>query len=149
MDTDDRIEKVIELAAPVARVWRAITDHEEFGRWFRVALDGPFAPGEVSTGRMTYPGYEHLPWRAVVERMEHERLFSFRWHDFDEKSVADQPMTRVEFRLEPVPGGTRLTITESGFASLPEPRRLEVFRSNAEGWEIQARNIAAHVGSSG
>jgi uncharacterized protein YndB with AHSA1/START domain len=144
----DRIIKTIELKAPVSRVWRALTDHMEFGQWFRVKLDQPFTPGAVSTGKMTYPGYEHYPWLAVVERMEPERLFAFRWHDFDEKSgvdVAKQPTTLVEFRLEPTAGGTRLTITESGFETLPDHRRLEVLRGNTEGWNIQADNIAAHV----
>src|SRR4051794_5582890 len=58
-DMSDRIEKAIELNAPVERVWRALTDHGEFGEWFRVKLDGPFVPGEMSTGHITYPGYEH------------------------------------------------------------------------------------------
>jgi uncharacterized protein YndB with AHSA1/START domain len=147
----DRIVKTVELKAPVSRVWRALTDHEEFGQWFRVKLDEPFKPGAVSSGQMTYPGYEHYPWLAVVERMEPERLFSFRWHDFDEKSgidVAKQPTTLVEFRLEPTAEGTRLTITESGFEALSNPRRLEVLRGNTEGWNIQANNIAAYVAPS-
>lgn len=147
----NRIVKTVELKAPVSRVWRALTDHEEFGQWFRVKLDGPFTPGALSTGRMTYPGYEHYPWRATIERMEPEQRFSFRWHDFDEKSgvdVADQPTTLVEFTLEAIPGGTRLTITESGFEAIPEPRRLEVLRGNTQGWDIQAENIAAHVSPS-
>jgi uncharacterized protein YndB with AHSA1/START domain len=146
----DRIVKTVELKAPISRVWRALADHNEFGQWFRVKLDGPFKPGTVSTGWMTYPGYEHYPWRAVIERMEPERLLSFRWHDFDEKSgvdVADQPTTLVEFHLESIPDGTRLTISESGFDAIPEPRRLEVLRGNTEGWNIQATNIAAHVSS--
>jgi DNA-binding transcriptional ArsR family regulator/uncharacterized protein YndB with AHSA1/START domain len=116
----DRIEKTIELNAPISRVWRALTNHEEFGQWFRVCLDGPFAPGAASTGKMSYPGFEGWPWLATVERMDYERLFSFRWHDFDEKAgvdIADQPTTLVEFRLEPTATGTRLTITESGFDS--------------------------------
>lgn len=147
----DRIVKTVELKAPVSRVWRALTDHNEFGQWFRVKLDGPFKPGAVSTGQMTYPGFEHYPWRAVVERMEPERLFSFRWHDFDEKSgvdVSKQPTTLVEFRLEPIAEGTRLTITESGFEALPDPRRLEVLRDNTKGWNIQADNIADYVATS-
>jgi uncharacterized protein YndB with AHSA1/START domain len=150
-DSDDRIEKVIEMDAPVARVWRALTDYQEFGQWFRVKLDGPFKPGTVSTGKMTYPGFEGWPWFATVERMEPERLFSFRWHDYDTKSgvpIAQQPTTLVEFRLQAIPRGTRLTITESGFSAIPEPRRLEVIRGNTEGWNIQASNIAAHVASS-
>ena len=144
----DRIVKTVELRAPVSRVWRALSDHEEFGAWFRVRLDGPFVPGGISTGRMTYPGYEHYPWLATVEKMEPERLLSFRWHDFDEASglaVDDQSTPLVEFRLEPVAGGTLLTITESGFEALPEHRRLEVLRGNTQGWNIQAENIAHHV----
>lgn len=144
----DQILKTVELKAPLSRVWRAISDHKEFGEWFRVKLDGPFQPGSVSTGKMTYPGYEHYPWRAHVERMEPEAMLSFRWHDFDEKSgvdIAKQATTLVEFRLEPTTEGTRLTITESGFDNLPDHRRLEVLRGNTEGWNLQADNIAAHV----
>ena len=59
--------------------------------------------------------------------------------------VERQPTTLVEFRFEPIPRGTRLTITESGIAALPEVRRIKVLRDNTEGWNIQARNIAEHV----
>jgi uncharacterized protein YndB with AHSA1/START domain len=144
----DKIEKVIELKAPVARVWRALTNADEFGEWFQVALDGPFEIGGTSTGKMTFPGYEHYPWVATVEKMDHESLFSFRWHDFDEKSGVDvlqQTTMLVEFRLESIPGGTRLLITESGFSSIPEPRRFEVLRENTEGWNIQAKSISDYV----
>lgn len=147
-DMEDKIERVIELAAPVARVWRAVTDHEEFGQWFRVALDGPFRVGEVSTGQITYPGYEHLEWWARVERMEPERLFAMSWCPTAFEPGSDyenEPKTLVEFKLEPTESGTRLTITESGFSSLPDADRLESFRRNSEGWDGQARNIAAHV----
>lgn len=145
---EDKIEKVIELKAPVARVWRALTNVDEFGAWFQVKLDTTFETGRTTTGKMTFPGYEHYPWVATVERMEPESLFSFRWHDFDEKSGVDvlqQPTTLVEFRLEAIPDGTRLSITESGFASLPDPRRLEVLRENTEGWNIQANSILNYV----
>src|SRR5690242_4651723 len=129
----DRIEKRIELKAPVSRVWKAITDHEEFGQWFRVKLDGPFAAGQVSTGHITYPGYEHLKWNAVVQKMEPERLFSFTWHPYAVDESVDyskEEPTLVEFRLEPVEGGTVLTVTESGFDKLPAHRRDQAFRSN-------------------
>jgi uncharacterized protein YndB with AHSA1/START domain len=78
----DRIEKRIELKAPISRVWRALTDYQEFGEWFRVKIDGPFAPGQITHGQITYPGYEHLRWEAIVQKMEHERLFSFTWHPY-------------------------------------------------------------------
>ncbi len=133
----------------MARVWKALTDHEEFGAWFRVKLEGPFTPGEMSRGAMTYPGHEGAPWLAMVEQMDPERLFSFRWHDFDPDSgtpVEEQPTMHVEFRRTPTEAGTRLTITETGFSSIPNPRRMDVMRRNTEGWDIQAQHIAAHVG---
>jgi uncharacterized protein YndB with AHSA1/START domain len=145
----DRIEKTIELEAPPARVWRALADHREFGAWFRVALESPFVVGEASRGHMTYPGYEHVAWEARVTAMEPERYFAFTWHpgavDASVDYVAEEP-TLVEFRLEPVAGGTRLTLTESGFDRIPEHRRAEAFRMNEGGWSAQMRNIRAHLG---
>lgn len=144
----DRIEKVVELAAPVSRVWRALTDHEEFGEWFRVRLDGPFSVGETATGNMTFPGHEDVRWESVTERMEPETLFVFSWPPSavdPETTYPENAKVVVEFRLEPSERGTRLTITESGFLQFPESKRLEVLRSNREGWDIQAKNVAAHV----
>ena len=147
----DRIEKVVELAAPLARVWRALTDHQEFGAWFRVDLEGPFVVGEVSLGVTTYPGYEGMRWEANVVAMETERLFAFEWcpyeHD-DDRDFASAPKTRVEFKLEPTKKGTKLVITESGFNGIPDDkRRVDALRSNTQGWDIQAKNIARHVES--
>jgi uncharacterized protein YndB with AHSA1/START domain len=144
----DRIEKSIELNAPVERVWRALTDHDAFGEWFRVRLDGPFAPGEISRGRITYPGYEHVKWEATVERMEAPRYFSFTWHPYaidPDVDYSGEPPTLVEFRLEPTPNGTRLTLVESGFDALPDRRRPDALRMNDGGWTQQMKNIQAHV----
>lgn len=147
----DRIEKTVELKAPVERVWRALTDSAEFGQWFRVKIEGPFKTGELSRGRITYPGYEHLPWEARIVRMDHPRVFAFTWHPYavdPDVDYSKEPSTLVEFTLEPTSAGTRLTIVESGFDALPAGRRRdEALRSNTGGWEEQARNIAAHVGS--
>ena len=145
----DRIEKTIELRAPVSRVWRALTDHYEFGAWFRVRLDGPFVPGQVSRGHITYPGYEHLRWEAVIQKMEPERLFSFTWHPYaidPKEDYSGEPPTLVEFTLEKTPTGTLLRVVESGFDKLPSKRRDEAFRMNEQGWGIQMENIAQHVG---
>ena len=144
----DRIEKRIELKAPVARVWGALTDHEEFGAWFRVALEGPFVPGQSTKGRITYPGYEHMTMEVVVEKMEPERRFSFRWHPYSGDPTVDysqEPPTLVEFRLTPIASGTLLELVESGFDGVPAARRAEAFRMNEGGWEQQLKNIAAHV----
>jgi uncharacterized protein YndB with AHSA1/START domain len=142
------IEKRIELKADVATVWRALTDHREFGQWFGVKLDGPFAPGEVVRGHITYPGYEHHRWEATVQKMEPERLFSFTWHPYAIDPAIDytqEPLTLVEFSLEPKDGSTVLVVTESGFDAIPKERRFEAFRMNDNGWAIQMTNIEAHV----
>jgi len=146
----DRIEKSIELNAPLARVWRALTDHREFGEWFRVEMDGPFVVGKVARGRILHPGYEHLTWHATVQRMEFERVFAFTWHPYavDPKvDYAREMPTLVEFRLEPIAAGTRLTLTESGFDKLPSSRRDLAFRMNENGWTQQMKNIERHVGT--
>jgi len=144
----DKIEKVIELEAPIERVWRALADHEQFGTWFRVRLDGPFEPGQVSRGHITYPGYEHLRWEARIVKMEEPRSFSFTWHPYavdPDKDYSGETPTLVEFTLEPIAGGTRLTVVESGFDAIPDERREEAMRMNEGGWEEQVRNIKDHV----
>jgi uncharacterized protein YndB with AHSA1/START domain len=147
----DRIEKRIELKAPVSRVWRALTDYKEFGEWFRVKIDGPFVEGQVSTGHITHPGYEHLKWEAVVQKMEPERVFSYTWHPAavdSKKDYSKEPQTLVEFRLEKTETGTLLVVTESGFDKIPSERRLEAFRMNEGGWTQQMKNIESHVANS-
>ncbi len=144
----DCIEKQILLRAPKARVWRALTDAGEFGAWFRVQLDGPFVPGQRTTGHITYPGYEHLTMDVRVERMDAETLFSFRWHPAavdPQLDYASEPSTLVEFRLEAVAEGTLLKVVESGFDQLPAHRRDEAYRRNSGGWAIQMANIERHV----
>ena len=148
MTSTDRIEKTILLRAPRARVWRALTDADEFGTWFRVKLEGPFRAGATVRGRITYPGYEHVTMEMQIERLEPERLFAYRWHPYAiEPGVdyASEPTTLVEFRLDEVPRGTRLTVVESGFDRLPKGRRDEAFRMNEGGWSEQMANIERHV----
>lgn len=144
----DRIEKQVLLRTTPARVWRALTDVNEFNTWFRVKLEGPFAVGRRLRGKITAPGHEHVTMDVTVERMEAERLFSFRWHPgaVDPKvDYSTEPTTLVEFRLEKVEDGTLLTVVESGFDRLPAARRDEALRLNTRGWESQLRNVAHHV----
>jgi uncharacterized protein YndB with AHSA1/START domain len=144
----DRIEKRIELNAPPARVWRALTDYREFGQWFRVSLEAPFAPGKKTRGRITYPGYEHLVMELVVQKMETERLFSFHWHPYSVDPKVDysnEPPTLVEFRLTKTAKGTLLVVTESGFDAIPAARRDEAFRMNSAGWAEQMKNVETYV----
>jgi uncharacterized protein YndB with AHSA1/START domain len=149
MGTDtDRIEKNIHLRAPRARVYRALTDATEFGAWFRVKLEGPFTVGARVRGQILYPGFEHLTMEVLVERIEPEHAFAFRWHPYAVDPAVDyasEPMTLVEFRLEDAPGGTNLTVVESGFDRLPASGRSEAFRMNEGGWAEQVLNIQRHV----
>jgi uncharacterized protein YndB with AHSA1/START domain len=146
----DRIEKRVVLRAPRSRVWRAISDAKEFGKWFRITLDGAFAEGRTVRGRVAIPGHEHLKVEMQVERIEPERYFSYRWHPYPKDPAHDysaEPMTLVEFTLEDVEGGggTALTIVESGFDRIPLARRAEAFRMNTDGWSGQIKNLAAYV----
>lgn len=144
----DKIERQIEIRAPASRVWRALVDHREFGRWFGVELDGPFIQGQPCRGRITHPGYEHLVWQATVLRMDPERLFSFSWHPYAIDPSVDyssESPTVVEFHLEKTADGVLLRVIESGFAKLPLHRRDEAFRMNADGWTAQMKNIESHL----
>jgi uncharacterized protein YndB with AHSA1/START domain len=148
MMANDRVEKQIDLKAPVSRVWRALTDYREFGEWFRVKLEGPFVAGQVSRGQLTFPGYEHLQMEVVVQKIEPERYFSYTWHPYAVDPKADysqETPTLVEFTLEKSVKGTLLKVTESGFDKIPSARRLEAFRMNENGWGQQLKNIESHV----
>lgn len=146
----DRIEKTIVLRAPRSRVWRAVSNAQEFGAWFGAKFEGGFNPGARVGGQITSPGYEHLTLEFFIERMEPEHLISYRWHPYAIEPNVDfsrEPTTLVEFRLDEVADGTRLTIAESGFDRIPLARRAEAFRMNDDGWAAQLENIERYVGA--
>lgn len=148
MTSTDRIEKRVVLRAPRSRVWRAISTAEEFGAWFRMNLEGAFAEGATIRARITIPGYEHVTLEMLVERIEPERYFSYRWHPYAIDPAVDysaEPTTLVEFTLEETEGGTALTIVESGFDRIPLARRSEAFRMNDQGWAGQIKNLERYV----
>jgi uncharacterized protein YndB with AHSA1/START domain len=148
-ESTDRIEKDIVIRAPRSRVWRALTDAGEFGSWFGAELKGAsFAPGATVSGKITSPGYEHVTLELVVERMEPERLLSWRWHPHavdPKKDYSGEPTTLVVFELRDVPEGTHLKVVESGFDAIPISRRAEAWRMNGEGWAIELKNVERHV----
>jgi uncharacterized protein YndB with AHSA1/START domain len=147
----DRIERKILLRAPRARVWRALTDPVEFGTWFGVKVEGTFAPGARVTGAITHKGYEHVTWDITIERMEPERLFSWRWHPYAVEpgvDYASETPTLVVFELAEAEGGTLLTVVESGFDRVPLARRAQAYRMNGEGWTWQMQSIERYVASS-
>lgn len=145
----DSIRRSIVINAPRSRVWQALSRAEEFGAWFGVSLAGQsFEAGRSVRGHITEPGYEHVVFEVVVERIEPERLLSWRWHPHaieKDTDYSQEPTTLVVFELREVPGGTELTVTESGFDAIPASRRAQAFRGNGEGWDAQMHNIARHV----
>jgi uncharacterized protein YndB with AHSA1/START domain len=145
----DRIERRFEVGASQSRVWRAIASAEEFGTWFRMAIDGEFAEGATVYGTPLYPGYEHIRVDMQVERVQPERYFAYRWHPYPMDPAVDysaEPTTLVEFELEEAAGGgTVVTIRESGFDRIPLARRAEAFRMNEQGWAGQSANLERYV----
>lgn len=146
------IEKRIELAAPMSKVWQAISDSKQFGQWFRVKFTEPFEVGHAIKGMITYPGYEHLEMEIVPQKIEPETFFSFTWHPYainPEVDYSNETPTLVEFSLqlqdERSLDKTLLTIKESGFENLPAARRDEAFRMNDGGWTAQSKNIEEYV----
>ena len=155
----DRIEKKVLLRAPVSRVWKAVTDAEEFGRWFGVRLEGPFKPGAAVRGIIVPTAvdaevakaqapYEGMPFEITIDRIEPERLFSFRWHPYAIEPGIDyshEPTTLIVFTLEETGEGVMLTVTESGFDRIPLARRVQAFTANEEGWRMMIRMIEKHL----
>jgi uncharacterized protein YndB with AHSA1/START domain len=158
MNTDS-ITKTILLRAPRARVWRALTDSKEFGEWFGMKFTEPFAPGRVmkcvivttcvdkEVAKIQEP-YKGIEFEITIERIDPQRLFSFRWHpgavdpNFD---YSKEPTTLIEFVLEDVPEGIQLTVTESGFDKIPLERRAKAFAQNEQGWGKMIKLIEAYL----
>lgn len=157
--TTDRIEKTVLLRAPRSRVWRAIADSTQFGEWFGVKFDTPFAPGALMRGVLVgtvvdadiakmQRQHADIPFDITIDRIEPERLFSFRWHPSALDRTIDysnEPTTLIVFALEDAPGGTKLTITESGFDQIPLSRRAQAFASNEQGWDIMVSIVERYV----
>jgi uncharacterized protein YndB with AHSA1/START domain len=146
------IQQSILIRSDLARVWRAITDSSEFGRWFGAAFDGPFTEGQTATGHIvpttvdqeiaaTQEPYRGMPLTAHVIAIEPMRRFAFRWHPVPDSAV----LTTVAFTLDQEPGGVRVTITEDGFDSLPPDHRAAAREGNDGGWDAQTRLLAGYL----
>jgi uncharacterized protein YndB with AHSA1/START domain len=145
--SSDRIEKKVLLHAPLKRVWSALADSTEFGSWFGMKFEGPFVPGALRRGVIVPTKVnaevakaqqnEGMPVEITIEKMEPERLFSFRWHPYAVEPGVDyskEPTTLIVFVLEERKDGVMLTVTESGFDQIPLTRRVKAFTANEEGW---------------
>jgi uncharacterized protein YndB with AHSA1/START domain len=159
VEVADRIEKKVLLRAPRARVWKALTDAQEFGKWFGVKFDGPFVAGKPVSGviapttadaavaKMQEP-YAGMRFDITIDRIEPEHLFSFRWHPFAIDAGVDyskEPTTLIVFTLEDAKDGTLLTVTESGFDRIPLARRAQAFTANEQGWTLQMTLIEKYL----
>jgi uncharacterized protein YndB with AHSA1/START domain len=144
----DSIQKIIILNAPRSKVWRALTDTRQFGEWFQARIEQSFVPGQLARGAVTYKGYEHFRFEVLVEQMEPERLFSWRWQPGGNPDIDPaEPTTLVVFELEEVAEGTRLTVTETGFDRIPVARRAKAYRENESGWAGQLESLRKYVAS--
>jgi uncharacterized protein YndB with AHSA1/START domain len=155
----DKIEKKILLHAPRKRVWRALSDSAEFGHWFGMKFNGPFAPGAIMRGVIVptkvdaevasaQKKYDGTPFEITIDQMEPERLFSFRWHPGAVDPDVDysaEPTTLVVFALEEVDKGVMLTVTESGFDQIPLARRAKAFAANEQGWTMVMKLIEEYL----
>jgi uncharacterized protein YndB with AHSA1/START domain len=155
----DRIEKKILLRAPRKRVWRALTDATEFGSWFGIKFEGAFTPGAHVRGTIVgtkvdadvakmQKQYEGIWFEITIDRIEPERLFSFRWHpNAVERGVdySKEPTTLVVFTLEDQADGVMLTVTESGFDQIPLARRAKAFQANEQGWGMVVKLLEKHL----
>lgn len=155
----DRIEKKLTLRAPQSRVWQAVSDAKQFGRWFGVDFEGPFVAGQSLHGRMRptevdsevaklQEPHRGKPFDWSVEQIEPESRIAFRWHPFAIEPNVDyskEPTTLIVFELRTVPEGTELTITESGFSKIPLERRAKAFAANEGGWQHQTSLLAKYL----
>ena len=146
----DSIERSVLIQAPRERVWRALSDAQEFGSWFGARFESPrLEPGLKTRGNITFPGYEHVVFDIWIERMQAPETFVYRWHPYAVDMAQDysgEEPTTVTFTLKDAPGGaTLLTVLESGFDKLPAARREEAFRMNSGGWQAQMQNIDRHA----
>lgn len=146
--TENQVTRSIDLKAPIEKVWKALTDHRQFSQWFGASVETAFVPGQVSPGRISCSGFENVKWEIRTEKMLEPTYFSLKWHPFAVKPDVDyshEPQTLVEFQLEQLPSGTRVTVTESGFDALPEHRRAEAFEKHSAGWGVQIENLRNYV----
>ena len=148
MNEMDKVEKEILIQAPIEKVWRALTDYVEFGKWFQVKLDQPFETGKDSTGHMTIPGYEHVKWEAKVLEMKENKLFSFAGPPYVENADVDlskEPWLTTIFTLTTTAEGTLVKVVESGFSKLSPSIRSKARTGNTDGWDFQMKNLFDYV----
>jgi uncharacterized protein YndB with AHSA1/START domain len=140
MGFPDRIERTVDIAHPPVAVWAALTTAEGLAAWF----------GDEATIDLRPGGAAHMTWSngyaadMRVERVEEPTVFGFTWH-INGLPENDPRRTYVEFTLEPVGAGTRLTVVESGFAQLPDDAHSAAFEGNTKGWQSELGELVDYL----
>ena len=140
MGFPDRIERTVEIAHPPAKVWAALTTAEGLAAWFGHKATIDLRPG--GSAQMSWDDGNAADMR--VERVEEPRVFGYTWHIYG-LPEDDPRRTYVEFTLEPVGAGTRLTVVESGFAQLPHDDHRGAFDGNVRGWASELGELVDYL----
>lgn len=144
---DNSIERQVEIAAPISKVWEALTNASVFGQWFGANFHSPFVAGQTTKGRNTSKGFE-MDLEFFIKEIRPQAYFAYAWHPFPVDRTFDyskEAPTLVEFFLEPIASGTLVKVRESGFSEIIASRRAEAFKMHSGGWEAQLRNIEAFL----
>ncbi|MBN9102434.1 MULTISPECIES: SRPBCC domain-containing protein [unclassified Pseudonocardia] len=136
----DRIERVVEIAHPPVTVWTALTTADGLSSWFGEEVTIDLRPG--GTARMSWSSGDVADMR--IERVEEPTVFGYTWHVYG-LPEDDPRRTYVEFTLEPVAAGTRLTVVESGFSQLPDDAHDKAFGGNVQGWASELGELVAYL----
>ncbi|MEV0797793.1 SRPBCC domain-containing protein [Kribbella sp. NPDC050281] len=140
MGFPDQIARTVELAHPPAKVWAALTTAEGLGTWFGHQAKIDLRPG--GSAEMTWTSGDRAEMR--IERVDEPTTFGFTWHIYG-LPAEDERRTYVEFTLEPVDAGTRLTVIESGFAQLPDGEYTKAFGASTEGWASELGELVDYL----
>jgi uncharacterized protein YndB with AHSA1/START domain len=142
MPIPNTITRTLELAHPQAKVWAALTTLEGLTAWFGTSADGAVAAGQDV--RMRWQEYDDGTKTLSIKVVDPMSAFAFTW-GISGAPEGDPRQTYVEFALEPTGSGTRLTVTESGFAQLPDEWLKPSYQGNVEGWRAELDELVAHL----
>jgi uncharacterized protein YndB with AHSA1/START domain len=142
-----RIDRTIEIAAPLEKVWHALTTAKEIATWFRMTVEG-----DVVAGHDLWMTHEGRRFKVRIIEMTPPHRFVWQWHPGAIDPAVDysqETPTTVTFTLEPTATGTRLSMAETGFDEISLARRAKVYADNTGGWKqvvvwIQQHAEAAH-----
>ncbi|MBP7967129.1 SRPBCC domain-containing protein [Candidatus Woesebacteria bacterium] len=137
----DIITRVIIVKATQEKVYTTITDPSHIITWFPDEVEGSMEVGERST--LVFKDFNHRAQIYVVDKKPFT-YFSYRWIPGGQtatQDVLEGANTLVEFFIEEVEKGTKVTVKESGFASLPAEVAEKSFKDNTGGWDYMMKRL--------